>query len=238
MEHRSGGPLHYLEVTFHYYALGRHAVHCGFVPVAANVLHHAAEMALKFQFVRCYNIDQLRQKLCPLPKKTHWDDPIRNLKHELNDRIWPAFKSEFPNLVAPDLSKHDSFIRKLDRWEDIRYPSVTPEKTTQIPTIRGPVAEHILDNIGIPAEERYEIDLEEADYFFYTIMTLQDIAGTWARYWLDDSSYPMYLRNNKYPLPGAPKSVTNVEDVYRWGSRPWLDATQTQIGIPPQPSEG
>jgi hypothetical protein len=201
MEHRQSGPLFYLEIAIHYYALGRHAMHCHFHPVAGNVIHHAAEMILKFRFVVNYNTDQLRQKFHLTEKSRYWREPIKSLGHELEDRIWPAFKAEYPNLIAPDLRKHDGFIKKLDRWDEIRYPTSVSTSTTLIPTFSGPVSDHILDSMKIPRNERYEIDLPEIDRFFYDVMTVQDIFRNYIDFFLNDYARPMYFETNRYPLP-------------------------------------
>ncbi len=85
-----------------YYATARFAAHAGCVPVCGNLFHHAVEMFLKAGLAQ-------RRELSDLER----------MRHKLKEKLWPAFKQDFPN---PALEQHDKTISCLDKFEDIRYP--------------------------------------------------------------------------------------------------------------------
>src|SRR6266540_6259835 len=85
-----------------YYVAGRFAAMAGLVPVCGNLFHHAVEMYLKAGFVRTLTPDQMKNAFG------------HNLK-----KIWKEFKR---NTSGAALSRFDSTVNKLDRFESIRYP--------------------------------------------------------------------------------------------------------------------
>jgi hypothetical protein len=87
-----------------YYVAGRYAVFAGFMPVAANLLHHAIEMFLKGALAENMAVEKLKDKL----------------GHRLK-RAWKEFKTQSAD---PTLAGFDKVIQRLDRFEVIRYPDV------------------------------------------------------------------------------------------------------------------
>jgi hypothetical protein len=203
--HRQPGPPFYLETAVQYYALGRHAILCRLNP-AANIIHHAAEMMLKFRFLVHYDLDGQRQRVgITSPSDRCWMEPLARWSHNL-ERIWKEFKAEYPDLIAPNLSKHDGFIKRLHSWETIRYPTSAPSSVSLIHTTGGGLDEDLLTDLDIPETERYGIDLEETDSFFRDVVVLQLILGHDIRIFLNDRAYPMYLEHNHHIIPGGPSS--------------------------------
>ena len=85
----------------HYYISGRYAVICGFLPVGANLLHHAIEMYLKGTLTHWMSLDELRQ-----------------LSHNLN-AVWGQFQHVSGH---KSLSRFDSTVTQLQKFERLRYP--------------------------------------------------------------------------------------------------------------------
>lgn len=98
----------YFQYGFQYYAVARCATAAQANPVAANLFHHAVEMLLK-------------GGLCAY---TTEDERIK-MGHRL-PRIWKVFKEHHDS--SGKLGRFDVFVRKLHRYEDIRYP----ERAVQI----------------------------------------------------------------------------------------------------------
>jgi hypothetical protein len=80
---------------------GRYAVFAGLNPTAANLLHHAIEMALKGA----------------LAKKGMDLKALKRLNHNLS-RIWQEFTAQY----GIDGSTFDGVIAELQKFETIRYP--------------------------------------------------------------------------------------------------------------------
>jgi hypothetical protein len=109
----------FIAAGMHYYVAGRYAVFAGLNPTAANLLHHAVEMALKGA----------------LAKKGMDLKALRNLNHDL-PKIWRAFTAQY----GIDDSAFDNVIAELQKFENIRYPDkivsqglasmITPGKPT------------------------------------------------------------------------------------------------------------
>jgi hypothetical protein len=93
----------FISAGMHYYVAGRYAVFAGLNPTAANLLHHAIEMALKGALAK-KSVD------------------LRALKRLNNDlpRIWREFKAQY----GIDGSTFDGVIDELQKFETIRYPDV------------------------------------------------------------------------------------------------------------------
>jgi hypothetical protein len=92
----------YINYGFQYYMLGRCGVAAWAHPVAGNLFHHAIEMLLK-------------GGLCP---HTTEDGRIKT-GHRL-PRIWKAFKAQYD--ASGQLARFDALVRRLHKYEDIRYP--------------------------------------------------------------------------------------------------------------------
>jgi hypothetical protein len=93
------------EFALDYYVAGRFAIAHHFMPVSANILHHAVELLLKACLSRR---DTLREI-----------GGYRKIYGHKLDRLWQEFKHRQSSPVA---SEFDSIIEALDHFEDIRYP--------------------------------------------------------------------------------------------------------------------
>jgi HEPN domain-containing protein len=91
----------FISAAMHYYVTGRYAVFAGLNPTAANLLHHAVEMALKGA----------------LAKKGRDLKALKALGHDLPE-IWREFTAQY----GIDGRTFDGVIAELQKFETIRYP--------------------------------------------------------------------------------------------------------------------
>jgi hypothetical protein len=91
----------FISAGMHYYVAGHYAVFAGLNPTAANLLHHAVEMALK---------GALATKGMDLKA-------LKGLSHDLPS-IWAEFTAQY----GIDGSAFDGIIAELQKFETIRYP--------------------------------------------------------------------------------------------------------------------
>ncbi len=108
MSNQSAIPAeHYLVHAFNlglqYLASGRFAAASHFIPVAANLLHHAIEMFLKGCLVQHVGFDNL---------------PKGRNGHDLKG-LWVIFREY---VTDTNLSRFDILIAELHKFEHIRYP--------------------------------------------------------------------------------------------------------------------
>jgi len=106
----------FISAGMHYYVAGRYAVFAGLNPTAANLLHHAVEMALKGA----------------LAKKGMDLKTLRDLSHDL-PRIWQEFTAQY----KIDGSSFDGVIAELQKFETIRYPDEIVKKGLKSLISRG-----------------------------------------------------------------------------------------------------
>jgi hypothetical protein len=97
-----------IEYGLQYYVAGRFATAHRFIPVSANILHHAVELLLK----ACLAHDD------PLDKIREYGHPKKGYGHDIR-LLWQEFKARRPAPVAPEF---DAIIEGLHAFEDIRYP--------------------------------------------------------------------------------------------------------------------
>src|SRR5262245_20429579 len=97
----------FISAGMHYYVAGRYAVFAGLNPTAANLLHHAIEMALKGALAK--------QGMDP--------KALKGLSHDL-PRIWRQFTAQY----GIDSSIFDGVIDELQKFETIRYPDQIVEQ--------------------------------------------------------------------------------------------------------------
>jgi hypothetical protein len=104
---RTEGPWQYLHLSFEYYLSGRFAAINQF-HIAPNLMHHAAELLIKYTLLKDVSAPQQ-------------SDAARNLaemhRHDLKG-LWTAYK---PRVAPADLSRFDPVITDLHRWERLRY---------------------------------------------------------------------------------------------------------------------
>src|SRR5438067_433421 len=92
----------YLKIAFQYYISARVSMFAYSLPVAGNLYHHAIEMLLKFS---------LLTKFTPFHLQTKFG-------HNL-EKLWKEYKKLYPDKT---LSKYNSLIKKINHFEDLRYP--------------------------------------------------------------------------------------------------------------------
>jgi hypothetical protein len=92
----------FISAGMDYYVAGRYAVFARLNPTAANLLHHAVEMALKGA----------------LAKKGMDLKALKGLSHDL-PKIWREFTAQY----GIDGSTFASVIAELQKFETIRYPN-------------------------------------------------------------------------------------------------------------------
>ena len=90
-----------------YYVAGRFATTGGFVPVSANLLHHAIELLLKACLARDDSVDTIRNY-----------GQRGGYRHNLQ-LLWAEFKRRNASKGHEDF---DAVVTALDKFEDIRYP--------------------------------------------------------------------------------------------------------------------
>src|SRR5262245_53990136 len=89
-----------------YFVAGRAAAIHQLLPVVGNLLHHAAEMALKAALASTLSLAQMKKLGHHLPK------------------IWAEFKTANP----VDAPRFDSAVEELHRFEELRYPDSIVER--------------------------------------------------------------------------------------------------------------
>ena len=102
---RQGYWYHAIEYGLDYYVSGRFATAHRFIPVSANILHHAVEMLLKACLAHDDQIATIRE---------YW----KLYRHDIR-LLWQEFKAR---QSAPVASEFDAFVEGLHKFEDIRYP--------------------------------------------------------------------------------------------------------------------
>jgi hypothetical protein len=86
-----------------YDASARFGMHAQQSYISGNLFHHAVEMLLK----------------AGLAKKGKSLERMKGMRHDLK-RLWRAYKLEYPDTK---LNSHDATIKKLNKYEEIRYPN-------------------------------------------------------------------------------------------------------------------
>lgn len=106
-----------------YYVTGRFAASAGLHPVCANLFHHAVEMYLKGCLAETLSLDDLKTRFGHrLPKL--WQD---FKKRAASDHGLTRSDKE-REASAHELSRFDEVIRRLDAFEQIRYPDEIVKK--------------------------------------------------------------------------------------------------------------
>ena len=107
---RDGYWIHALEYGLQYYVAGRFATAHRFMPVSANILHHAVELLLKACLAHDDPLDRIRE-YGRHPSKGGYGHDLKLL--------WRDFKAR---QTVPVPAEFDAVIDGLHDFEDIRYP--------------------------------------------------------------------------------------------------------------------
>ena len=168
--------FHFHATAVQYYLAGRWAWLNQISPVAANLMHHAVEMALKAALARQRTLKQLR-----------------NFRHGLV-RLWAEFKVTFPEVRVDRL---DEVIRDLHAFEALRYPDsvVMHGALIQLVLLRehqeraGP---------GPHGEPSYVIVLEAVDDLFQQIALAGGLSLSIQRELMTDAAKAVLADDNRY----------------------------------------
>ena len=139
---------HAIECGLDYYVAGRFATAHRFIPVSANILHHAVELLLK----ACLAKDD------PLEKIREYGHVKRGYGHDIV-RLWQEFKTR---QLAPVAAEFDAIIEGLNAFEDIRYPETLIREGATISIGVFEVDDPIRSNGQIP-EKLYVLMLPQID---------------------------------------------------------------------------
>lgn len=125
-----------------YYVAGRYGVYAAFMPVAANLQHHAIEMLLKGALAKSMTAKEIKLKL----------------GHKL-DATWEVFKA-MANEAS--LARFDKAVEELNKFEDIRYPDKLLETgaSMMFDVTKAGAAQ---SNVSGVSEPQFKLCLEEID---------------------------------------------------------------------------
>ena len=144
-----------------YLASGRFAAAAYLIPVAANLLHHAIEMFLKGCLVQHVGFDRL---------------PKGRKGHDL-ENLWATFRQ---HVTDATLSRFDSLITELHKFEHIRYPenlireggalsigfpSGARSKRTYISGIKTPEYQISVADVDALVEELFRVGNVNAEFY-------------------------------------------------------------------------
>lgn len=171
--------LEFFKRGIEYYVVARSAAIAG-LPVAGNLYHHAVEMVLKGQLARTISLSVL------------W----RKHRHHLR-RAWKAFKKLFPN---EELAPFDEILRKLDKFEDVRYPDKVLEKGASVTINWNPPAKP--DVFGAAAVvPQYELAVTDIDRLLGRLFELCSVVPS-AHVRLNRHALAILQNDNPIDKPG------------------------------------
>ena len=174
-----GWSITYPDLALEYYVLGRGGIFCSMHLVPANLFHHAIELLLKYGLAaHGYTDEQLR----------------KSFGHKIAT-LWDAFKQDVAQ--DPSLSAYDQTIRRLDKWESLRYPE-DPEVGGGFRAVlsAGKVARPPPDH----RTESYEMTLDEVDDLFALLVRLVGLERHVRIRLGFQEPREMYLRGNRHSL--------------------------------------
>jgi hypothetical protein len=145
----------FISSAVHYYVAGRYAMFAGLNPTAANLLHHAVEMAFK----------------AALSKKGMTLAALRKLNHNLLD-IWAEFKTQH----GGGLDKFDKVITELHKYEEIRYPDKIVAHGMRSVMGRGKSSTSKASVSSQRPEPEYTLQLGDVDELMDKVFTLASIS--------------------------------------------------------------
>ena len=133
---------HAIRYGLEYYVAGRFAIAHHFIPVGANILHHAVEMLLKACLAKL-------------------DGPgsVREYGHRLVP-LWQDFKRR---CTVPVPDEFELIIQGLDAFEEIRYPERLIRDGARITIDVFNVEAPPLQSNGMRTEKSYSLKLPQVD---------------------------------------------------------------------------
>lgn len=172
----------YLKIGFQYYVSARAASFGYLLPVAGNLYHHALEMLLKYLLIG---------ELSPKNLKDRFG-------HNL-EKLWKEYK-----LLKQDktISKYNSLIKKLNKFEDLRYPS---NKGYSIFIDFRKKYYSYQKQEPTRNDEEYRINLEQIDELVSVLLKDRTSEGWIKGLVFHGSAREVYEKENLHSLLGKPK---------------------------------
>jgi hypothetical protein len=174
-----------------YYMAGRYSMLAMFTPVAGLLWHHALERFLKSEIV----------KLKPELKATELDKYLRKTYGHKLIKLWEDIKEMHPNCWLDD---YDGVVKKIDSFEEIRYPNVHDATTTIQLTVER-TDEHIFGPVTgkESSTKQYLMSLEEMDALVFKLCHVFQFAPGWFLGPDEESRQRVqtaYFLDNRWPL--------------------------------------
>ena len=170
----------YLAIAIQYYIAGRSAVFAQSVPVAGNLLHHAAEMLLKFLLIKnSYSADQFKNKF----------------GHDLN-KLWSEVKSIVKDST---LDKFDELLSGLNDFEDLRYPGKGYMISISVHRCKLPEVPKEFAEKEFVETKQYQTCLEDIDEFVSAVLT-DRVNPEWIKMLIRGDALEQYKKDNKHPF--------------------------------------
>ena len=178
----SSDKIAFFELGMQYYIAGRASYLSFLMPVSGNLFHRAIEMMLKAGLIGKY------------PPKDLW----KVYGHKL-PIMWQDFKELFPQ---EKLARFDSFVNKLNGWEDLRYPRKTGSDVAILFALEKGKQPKIQKVVGRESKD-YMLILEESDEFFKCVMKPLDVNPDYAKQYIltgFDERLNNYKKFNKHSV--------------------------------------
>jgi hypothetical protein len=160
-----------------YYVAGRYGMFAGFMPVAANLHHHAIEMLLKGALSKSMNLEELKRKL----------------GHRL-PKIWKKFKRQAND---PSLNRFDKIIKELNKFEDIRYPDEILRRGAgmMFDITKAGAAHSFMKGTNVP---QYKLCLEDIDELVTVIFDIASRNQKVYLRFLKEEARDFVIRENRH----------------------------------------
>ena len=210
--------LEFFRLGLQYYVAGRQAAFAELNPVAANLLHHAAEMFLKGALAR----------------RTRDLRSLRELGHRL-DRLWQAFKRESAGAA---LDAFDGTIAQLDKFGWIRFSNSVVELSLRsmidLTSTADPPETTALD--ARSQLLRYGLVLRDIDELLRAIVATTDLDSHVLTRSLNAQAReilrrPPHTSIDAQPSPASHAVLAQGNDSSAVSERQWM----ARPGDPPQP---
>jgi hypothetical protein len=163
----------YLHIGIKYYVIGRFATLSFLSPNAGNLFHHGFEILFKAKLLAKYSPDDLQKKF----------------GHNLTV-LWELFKC---TTKKDSLSKYDSLISEIQKWEEIRYPNYPSGRNTVMTTMVG--RRQKLDQVkNTKTHNYYVLFLDEVDELFKNVIDNWPIDPKYVRLVIEQGPFSEALK--------------------------------------------